>query len=188
MKRREFLKAGMCGALPASAACALQGTAHAAEGKAPLAKVDPERLAEATVEHFLPGKRTCGESILLAGCEALGIRSDLVPDIALGLAGGIGLQGKTCGVVTGSAMVLSLAVASTEPEYPEKKKRVLKAAGALCRRFEEEFGTTQCRKLSGLDLTTAEGRKALEERVKAETCRRYVEACARMLARALPEA
>ena len=34
---------------------------------------------------------------------------------------------------------------------------------------------------------TPEGKKTLKERVKAETCRKYVEACARMLAKSLPQ-
>ena len=87
-----------------------------------------------------------------------------------------------------NAMVLSLAVAADEPDYPKKKTRVLKAVGSLCKRFEEEFGTTECRKLSGLDLTTPEGREVLKQRVKAETCRGYVDTCARILAEILPEA
>jgi hypothetical protein len=84
-------------------------------------------------------------------------------------------------------MVLSLAVASKEQDYAKKKMRTLQAAGALCKRFEAEFGTTECRKLSGLDLTTPEGRKTLKERVKAGKCRKYVEACARMLAESLSQ-
>ncbi len=188
MKRRDFLRAGMCGGAAASAAGVFGGTAFAAEGELPAVDVHPESLAEATVKHFLPGKKTCSESILMAGCQALGIQSDLVPDIALGLAGGIGLQGKTCGVVPGAAMVLSLAVASKEPDYQKRKPRVFKAVGDLCKRFEAEFGTTECSKLCGLDLTTPEGRKILQERVKAEKCQIYVRACARMLAEALPNA
>lgn len=188
MKRREFLKAGIGGAAGASTVCVLQNTLCAAESQPAAPNVDPDSVATAAVEHFLAGKRTCGESILLAGCETLGIENELVPDIALGLAGGIGLQGKTCGTISGAAMVLSLGVASRETDYQKKKMQVFKAAGAMCKRFENQFGTTECRKLSGLDLTTAEGRKVLQQRVKAEKCRNFVEAAARMLAQSLAEA
>lgn len=188
MKRRDFIKSGVSSAAAASAIPVFQGTAAAAESKTPNAGIDPDRLAQAAVERFLPKKRTCSESILLAGCEALGIQSPLIPDVALGLAGGLGLQGKTCGTIPGAAMVLSLAVASREHDYQKKTKRVFQAVGALCKRFEGKFGTTECRKLCELDLTTPEGRKILQERVKAEKCRNYVEAAARMLAEILPEA
>jgi C_GCAxxG_C_C family probable redox protein len=186
MKRRRFL--AVSGALATSAPCVLNGLVRAAEQTDSAADIRPDDLARAALEHFLPGKRTCSESILLAGCEALGVKSDLIPDIGLGLAGGMGLQGKTCGVISASAMVLALAVASRETDYGKKKTRVLKAVGALCRRFEEQFGTTECRKLSGLDLTTPEGRKELGDHVKAEKCRNYVEACAKILAQTLQEA
>jgi C_GCAxxG_C_C family probable redox protein len=185
MKRRVFLKASMSGVLPVSAVCAFQGAAPAAEGHAASVKIDTEGLVKAARQHFMEGKKACSESILLAGCQALGIRSELVPDVALGLAGGIGLQGKTCGVVCASAMVLSLAVAPKEADYGKRKKRLLPAVGAVVKRFEDQFGSTECRKLSGLDLTTPEGRKALEESVKAEKCLGYLEACAKMLAEAV---
>ncbi len=119
MNRRRFMQAAAAGPATATAAAA---TAHTRAGQptTPAATVDPDELAQAAVRHFLPGKLTCGEALLKAGCEALGVRSDLVPDVALGLAGGVGLQGKTCGCVTGPAMVLGLAVGRQETEYKKK--------------------------------------------------------------------
>ena len=105
-----------------------------------------------------------------------------------GLAGGIGRQGKTCGCVTSSAMVLSLAVASQERDRKKKAKRTLEAVGRLCGRFEEKYGTTECRKISGLDLTTPEGRHKLETVVKAAKCSKVVAAAARMLAEEIRKA
>jgi len=184
MNRRTFMEAAAVGPVMAAMATA----APPAEGGQAAPRIDPDDLAAAAVKHFLPGKLTCGEALLLAGCEALGIRSDLVPDAALGLAGGVGLQGKTCGCVTGPAMVLGLAIARQESEYEPKKKRTFKVAGAFCKRFEEKYGTVLCREISGLDLTTPEGRKALMTHVKAEKCSKVVEAAARMLAESLATA
>jgi hypothetical protein len=39
--------------------------------------------------------------------------------------------------------------------------------------------------LSGLDLTTAEGRKRLQEQVKEQTCTKYVRAGSELLAKEL---
>jgi len=144
--------------------------------------IDPARLFEAAYEQFIPGKLTCCESILMAGCAALGVKNDLVPDIALGLAGGIGLQGKTCGVITGCAMVLSLAIAQKEKEYVKKKMATLQAVARLYNAFEERVGSTECRTLCGLDLTTPEGRKRLQESVNKQTCTRFVEVGSELLA------
>ncbi len=156
-------------------------TAHASieEGKR---NIDPDKLSKTAYQHFIPGKLTCCESILMAGCEALGVKSDLVPDIALGLAGGIGLQGKTCGVLSGCAMVLSLAIAQKESGYSKKKMSTLQAVARIYRAFKEELGDTECRPLCGQDLTTPVGRKKLQESVKEQTCARFVQIGSELLA------
>jgi len=184
MKRREFLDRCALGfTFAAGSLIPLKG-ARASE-KAALYDIDPDKLAERAYEHFIPGKRTCSESILMAGCEALGINSELVPDIGLGLAGGIGLQGDTCGVITSSAMVISLAVAKKEKEYPNKKMQTLQCVGRFRCAFQKECGHTDCRSLSGLDLTKPEDRKRMMESVKAEKCANYVKSGARLLAKEL---
>ena len=183
MRRRDFLKAGIGGMVAAGVGMMMK-PAVAQQNERALAP-DPDTLAETAVAVFMDGKKTCSEALLLAGSEALGIESDLIPDIALGLGGGIGLQGKTCGALTGSAMVLSLAAAGKHTEYRKKKMAALRATGVIHKRFAEKFGTTDCRQLCGLDLTTTEGRRTLERRVKTEKCKPVVEACARMLAEAI---
>jgi len=157
---------------------------HASE-KAAKINIDPDKFSKTAYQHFIPSKRTCSESILMAGCEVLGLKSELVPDIALGLAGGVGLQGEICGVLTGCSLVLSLAMAQTEKDYARKKMQTLAAVGQVHSAFKKQFGKTDCRSLCGLDLTTPEGRKKLEEGVKEQTCAKYVEAGSALLAKEL---
>lgn len=183
MKRREFLN--RCAFGFTCAAAPLVPLATHADEDAGSCKIDADQFAAKAHEHFIPGKRTCCESILMAGCDALGIESKLVPDIALGLAGGVGLQGETCGVITASAMVVSLAVAAKEKEYPKKKMQTLAAVGRLRCAFQKEFGHTDCRSLCGLDLTKPEDRKKLVESVKSQTCAKFVRGGARLLAEEL---
>jgi C_GCAxxG_C_C family probable redox protein len=184
VKRRRFLKNCTVGVSAVIGSCA--GACMTSEGKTnPATTIDSDRLQQSALDHFLKYDRTCCESILMAGCEALGVQNDLVPDIALGLAGGVGLQGDTCGVLTSSAMVLSVAVGSTETDYSRKKKRTLQAVGQVSSAFKKRFGCTDCRTLSGLDLTTAEDRKRLVEEVKAQKCAKFVSAAAELLARQL---
>ena len=184
MERREFFKTCAAGMTMGAVSLPLVETVRA-EKEATKRDINPEKLAETAYEHFIPGKLTCCESILIAGCEALDVKSDLVPDIALGLAGGVGLQGKVCGVLTGSALVLSLAIAQKEKEYPKKKMATFQAVGRICNAFKERLGETQCRALCGLDLTTPEGRKKLEEGVKKQTCSRFVKVGSELLAEEL---
>ena len=185
MRRRDLVKIG----LGLGVAGAVSSTLNASE-TAPCAvcvTCDPDTMAKSAIKHFLPRKLTCGESIVLAGLESLGVKSELAPDIALGLGGGVGLQGKTCGVVTGAAMVLGLAVGRVEKDYKKKKMATFKAVGQFSKAFEKEYGCTVCRKLSGLDLTTVEGRKKLMASVKAERCSKLVEFGARTLAGSLQQ-
>jgi len=150
-----------------------------------VSKVCAKQLSSTAFEYFIPRKLSCSESILWAGCDCLGIKSNLVPDIALGLAGGIGLQGQSCGVITGSAMVLSLAVAAKEKDYKKKKMGTLQAVGRMRKAFVKKFNHADCRSLCGLDLTTPQGRKELTGHVKADTCAKYVKAGAELLAHEL---
>ena len=182
MKRRELVKIGI-GLGVAGAVNSTLNTSAAA----PCVTCDPDTMAKSAVKHFMPGKLTCGESILLAGLESLGIKTKLAPDIALGLGGGVGLQGKTCGVVTSAAMILGLAVGAVEKDYKKKKMATFKAVGKFSKAFEKEYGCTVCRKLSGLDLTTVEGRKKLMASVKADRCCKLVAFGARTLAKSLQE-
>ena len=179
MDRRDFCKLGIGGLATAAA------VGHAAVADAagePLAKVDPDKLARSAVNYLIQKKRTCAESILAAGCDALGIRSDLIPDIALGLGGGVGCQGRICGVVSGGAMVLSLAMARKQPDYAKRMMPTLMASGEYFNACFKALGTCNCRKLSGLDLTTPEGRMKLKTSVKAKVCSKYMEKAGRILA------
>jgi len=181
VERREFLKNSLkTGAAIVAGSTLVSSSALAAENKT--APIDPDSMSKAAREHFLPGGKTCVESMLLAGADALGIKTPVIPDIGLGVAGGIGLQGRTCGVIIGAAMVAGMAIGPKESEYKKKKMASLSAAGKIFKAFETKHGSTDCRKLCGLDLTTPEGRKKLQASVKKDTCSQYVDTAARLMA------
>jgi C_GCAxxG_C_C family probable redox protein len=183
MNRCEFVKLGTGGlvALVAAARAAKSEDVPAGPAKA----VDAEKLVGNAHKHFIPGKLTCSEALVLAGTEASGVKGDMLAEAALGLCGGVGFQGRVCGAITGAAMVISLAVAAKEKDYKKRKLQTATSVGRLCQAFEKEAGSADCRKITGLDLTTPEGRKALEERVKEEKCSGCVKLAARLLAEEL---
>jgi C_GCAxxG_C_C family probable redox protein len=180
MKRRQFVQKCVAGG---AAWCALETTGHAEEAKR--SPISPDELAKAAQRHFLEEKRSCCESVLLAGCEALGIKNELIPEIAIGLAGGIGMQGETCGVLTGSALVLSIALPKKETEYPKKVMRTAQAVGQVHKEFKKQCGHTDCRSLTGVDLSTPEGRAKHKADIRGPKCSRYVAVAARLLAERL---
>jgi C_GCAxxG_C_C family probable redox protein len=111
-------------------------------------------------EHMAKGY-VCSESVLLGVCEELGIKVDdkIVPRIGRLFAGGIGRTGSVCGAVVGGVMALGLVV---EPgETMEESLPAMKGGGGVRRRLESEMGSISCPDLTGLDLTTPEGMKAI---------------------------
>jgi len=184
MNRREFCKLGVGSIAAGTSLLALGKAASAGAAKAPGA-IDPDALAAEAVRILLPGKKTCGEAMLAAGAKALGVRSELIPDIALGLSGGVGRQGSVCAIVTGASLVISLAAAKKHADYVKKRQAVWDATAKFYKDFEKKFGTVTCRGISGLDLTTKEGMKALAGGVKKNKCGKVIDAAARMLAECL---
>ncbi len=118
----------------------------------------------------------CAESIVLAMAESQGIQSPLLPKIATGFCGGVADTGGMCGALAGAIMGIGLVAGRTSPDEP------IDAAYRLSREvlsaFEKEFGSINCRELTGCDLTTEAGRRAFEEGGVFARCQRYVESAA----------
>jgi C_GCAxxG_C_C family probable redox protein len=148
-------------------------------------KVDGKAMAAAADHYFMVDELCCGESVLKSGCEALGIKSDAVPQIALGFGGGLGLQGHTCGCVNAGVLVLAMALAKEIKDYPTRKMATFGAVGRFCKTIEKRWGSVQCRQLIGLDLTTEAGLNQLLDKVKAEKCAGFVKDTMRVLAEEL---
>lgn len=146
---------------------------------------DPERMAERADHYFTDKGLTCSESCLMAGAEALGIEDPLLPDIAIALGGGLGMNGDVCGAVSGCAMAVSLAAKRLAPEYTKHKMMAMGAAGRIYQGVVRECGSALCRDICGLDLTSADGIQKLISGVKDEKCVPAVKAAARLLAREL---
>jgi C_GCAxxG_C_C family probable redox protein len=94
-------------------------------------------------------------------CQELDVEvpGDVVPVIAFGFAGGFGNTGSVCGAVVGGVMAISLK--QGRAETMEDSLKNLELVSEFRRRFEAEMKHIGCRELTGLDLTTAEGREQL---------------------------
>jgi C_GCAxxG_C_C family probable redox protein len=144
------------------------------------------RMMEAAVNLFTNESRCCGEAVFNAGCEAVGIKNDLIPSVALGLGGGVGLQGGTCGAVTGAALAVSVAWLDKQPIFAERKLATFYSAGRICAALKEKWGSVCCRELCGIDLSVPGGlEKLISSGVKDEKCAQYVKDAAAELAREL---
>ena len=130
------------------------------------------RAADAAVERFDRGY-SCAEAVVLALAPDDG-RSPADPQrTAAALGGGIARAGLTCGCLTGAAIAVGWHLGRSSPDDRASKERAYRAAGAVVRRFQAAFGSTECRTLTGLDLAR-ENPQAELDRVSAQVCRKLV--------------
>ena len=127
---------------------------------------DPRDVA---VEQFDRGYN-CAEAMLLALAPAA-IAEPQRAGAAFG--GGIARRGLTCGCLTGCAVAVGLRLGRTSPEDKETKELVYRVVNGVFRRFEDDFGTLECRKLTGLDFNQENPQEELD-RVHAEVCTKLV--------------
>ncbi len=127
---------------------------------------DPREVA---VAHFNRGF-SCAEAMLLALAPE-GLAEPQRAGAAFG--GGIAGRGLTCGCLTGCAAAVGLRVGRTSPDEAGQKKVVYGVVSAIFRRFEDAFGTLECRKLTGLDFNVENSQQELD-RVQQEVCVKLV--------------
>ena len=120
----------------------------------------------------------CAESVLLTVAEAYDIKSDLIPKIATGLCAGISRTSNVCGAVTGGVMAIGLLMGRSLPNEPAINTYI--PVQEFIDRFEEAFGSTNCRILTGCDLNTPEGQNHFKTNNLLVKCLKYTEEATRI--------
>lgn len=122
----------------------------------------------------------CAESVLLAIARTRCVDSELVPGIASGFCSGVARTCDICGAVSGGILALGLCYGRSAPG------EALDDLYALVRDFKQEFrrlhGSTNCRELLDVDLSTDAGKTAYREQNMYATCRGFVADACRILA------
>ncbi len=108
---------------------------------------------------------------MLSVAESKNIKSELIPKIASGFCGGIARKGGICGAVSGAVMAISIFYGRGLPDEPIDKSYV--PVKKIIEIFENKFGSTNCRELTGCDLGAEEGRKRSFAANMLERCRGY---------------
>jgi len=139
-----------------------------------------EILCERAVKHFLEG-HNCAQSVLLTMSEHWNCKSELIPKIATGFGGGIGLCGSVCGALTGGVMAIGIKYGISEPSQ-EKRERAYELCQNLLRVFENEHGSALCRDLIKYDLSNPDDlKKARKANVFEEKCPDFVRTAIKFL-------
>ena len=120
----------------------------------------------------------CTEGVVLSIAENKGIKSDLIPKIASGFCGGMAGTSRTCGAVSGGILAISLFFGRSSPDDTlEMAHSIIQEFLAA---FEEKYGTTNCKELTGCDLGTEEGRKFFSDNKLVANCHEYTEEATRL--------
>jgi len=94
----------------------------------------------------------CAEATFAALQEHFGIPDFTDSSEAMALNGGIAYSGGPCGALIGAALTLGRLASARIPERPLAKRSARGLMQELMAAFTAEFGSTQCRELTGFDL------------------------------------
>ena len=107
---------------------------------------------------------TCGQALLSAFGEELGLNRELALKIACAFGGGMACMGETCGAVTGAFMVIGLKHGRTIVGDRPAKNKTYTLTRSFRKAFEARNGSIVCRELLNVDISTPEGMTLAEEK------------------------
>lgn len=126
-----------------------------------------EQVASRSEELFRQGL-FCAESVLQAVAESQNVKNDLIPRIATGLCSGIARTSGLCGAASGAILAINMlcgrddTTSTVEDNY--------KVVRNFIRRFEAEFGSSNCHQLVGCRLDTPDGQAFFKENNLWDKC------------------
>jgi len=131
--------------------------------------------AQALAGYLDPGPKhlNCAQAVLLDGLLSIDQDPGLIGAAGY-LGGGMARMGQTCGALSGAAVALGLRDVFGSNGRPKNSSHAFDQMQQLFKGFQEEFGATACRDLTGSDISSPEGfREAKRSRALAR-CPEYV--------------
>jgi C_GCAxxG_C_C family probable redox protein len=110
-----------------------------------------------------------------------GIADSLLPKLATGFGGGIGLKGSLCGALIGSVMAIGMKLGRTNPKDRDAALKVYEKCREFLDRFEKEFGNKDCYPITGYHLDNPDEMKQWLKSGGREKCSEIVRKTAQML-------
>lgn len=118
----------------------------------------------------------CAETVFVTLKDAYHLSDSADSSAAMALNGGVAYSGGPCGAISGAAMAIGLLATQRISDHGEAKRAARRITARLLDGFSEEFGSTDCRDLIGMDLRTDDGHRAfIESGIWRDRCMRQIE-------------
>lgn len=113
-------------------------------------------------ELFLDDANTygCAEVALVVLQEQLGLPDPGDSSPAMALNGGVAYSGGICGAITGASLAVGRLAGFCFPDHARAKTEARGLVQDLLAAFTDEFGSVDCRRLTGYDLAAPGGHEA----------------------------
>jgi C_GCAxxG_C_C family probable redox protein len=105
----------------------------------------------------------------------------MLPQLASGFGGGVGIKGSLCGALTGAVMAIGMKMGRTDPKDRATLQKCYDKCQHIWNQFEREFGNVNCFNIIGAHLDNEEERQKWLAAGGREKCADLVEKTARML-------
>jgi C_GCAxxG_C_C family probable redox protein len=105
----------------------------------------------------------CAETTLMVLQQAYGLPGATDSSPAMALNGGVAWSGGPCGAITGAALAVGRLAGQRIEDHKEAKRVARSIIAHLIDAFQARYCTVNCRDLTGMDISTAEGHAAFIE-------------------------
>lgn len=117
----------------------------------------------------------CAETSYIVLKRAYGLPDPDDSSAAMALNGGVAYAGGVCGAISGTALAVGQLAGRRISDHREAKTAAREIVMDLMDRFQEEFGSTTCRGLLGLDLRRpGEHDRFIESGIWRTNCMRQI--------------
>ena len=133
---------------------------------------------EAARELFLDERNVygCAEATFMVLVSTYGLSDGTDPAVAMALNGGLAYSGGPCGAISGAALAVGLLAGQRVADHRGAKRVARLITARVMDEFGEAYGSTDCRSLIGMDLSTQEGHQAfIDSAIWRDRCMAQIE-------------
>ena len=144
-------------------------------------------LKEQALKSFEDGY-CCSQAVFSTYARHWGFEDDAFLKIPDAFGGGIGGTAGICGVVTGAVLTIGLKYGRTQPDDAEAKQKTRTLVKEFINQFKAKNNSIECKQLLGIDISTPEGMKSVDEKGLFQTiCPKLIDNAMDILSQLIPE-